>query len=104
MYVSYAYWWFLPFSILGVGILNAYNFMDGINGITGAYSLAVLMSLSYVNHFVQRFIEQDFLTIIAISVLVFLVFNFRRKTICFGGVSALLHSSRKKQGLAITIK
>ena len=27
--------------VMCVGITNAYNFMDGINGITGGYSLAV---------------------------------------------------------------
>lgn len=34
---------------LCVGIINAYNFMDGINGITGGYSLAVLFPLIYLN-------------------------------------------------------
>ena len=31
--------------IVAIGIINAYNFMDGINGITGGYSLAVLVGL-----------------------------------------------------------
>lgn len=36
-------WWMIVVAlILCVGIINAYNFMDGINGITGGYSLAVL--------------------------------------------------------------
>lgn len=35
--------WIYPFLLfLLVGIINAYNFMDGINGITGVYSLVLL--------------------------------------------------------------
>ena len=40
------YWWMVvPGMVLCVGIVNAYNFMDGINGINGAYTLAVLGAL-----------------------------------------------------------
>ena len=43
-------WWIVCIAlILCVGITNAYNFMDGINGITGAYSLAVMLPLLYLN-------------------------------------------------------
>lgn len=35
-------WWIILLAlIVCVGISNAYNFMDGINGITGGYSIAV---------------------------------------------------------------
>ena len=45
-FISGALWWaVIPALIVCVGIINAYNFMDGINGITGAYSLAVLIPL-----------------------------------------------------------
>ena len=47
--------------IVGVGILNAYNFMDGINGITGGYSLVTLLSLWIINDYFTLFIENDFL-------------------------------------------
>ena len=37
-------WWIILLAlIVCVGISNAYNFMDGINGITGGYSIAVLL-------------------------------------------------------------
>ena len=33
------YWYVIPFTfIVTVGVINAYNFMDGINGITALYS------------------------------------------------------------------
>lgn len=70
--------------IVCVGITNAYNFMDGINGITGAYSLAVMLPLSYLNKSVG-FIEMPFLLVITLSILVFLFFNFRKKAKCFAG-------------------
>ncbi len=78
-------WWIVVVAlIICVGIINAYNFMDGINGITGAYSLAVLLPLIYLNDSIE-FISMPFLIIIALSVLVFCFFNFRKKAKCFAG-------------------
>ena len=34
-----------------IGVLNAYNFMDGINGITGLYSFVILSTLYYINQY-----------------------------------------------------
>ena len=43
-------WWVVLIAwIVCVGVTNAYNFMDGINGITGGYSLAVLLPLILLN-------------------------------------------------------
>jgi len=66
------------------GIINAYNFMDGINGITGGYSLVVLLALLAVNHKAQ-FIEPSFILVAIIAVLVFCFFNFRKQARCFAG-------------------
>lgn len=71
--------------ILATGIINAYNFMDGINGITGGYSLVVLGSLLYINNYLISFISNDFLISIILAVLVFNFFNFRKKAKCFAG-------------------
>lgn len=79
-------WWIIPiFYVLIIGILNAYNFMDGINGMSGLYSFAVLGSLAYVNQYVISFIEQDFIIYPILACLVFLVFNFRKRARCFLG-------------------
>lgn len=52
-------WWMVLIAlIVCVGIINAYNFMDGINGITGGYSIAVLLPLMYLNAS-DGFISQD---------------------------------------------
>lgn len=70
--------------IISVGILNAYNFMDGINGITGGYSLVVLSSLLLANcKFL--YIDQQLIFVVLLSVLVFCFFNFRKRAKCFAG-------------------
>ena len=43
-------WWIILLSlIIYVGATNVINFMDGINGITAGYALAVLVTLALVN-------------------------------------------------------
>ena len=59
--------------------------MDGINGITGLYSLAVLITLQYVNCKIQPFTSPDFINYAALACLVFLFFNFRKRAKCFAG-------------------
>ena len=72
--------------VVCVGATNIYNFMDGINGITAGYSLAVLLPLILVNARIG-FIDQSFLLVALLAVLVFSVFNFRPrgKAKCFAG-------------------
>ena len=77
--------WYIAITlIVCTGIINAYNFMDGINGITGGYSLAVLLPLAFINSRVD-FVDQDMIITAIISVLVFNFFNFRKKAKCFAG-------------------
>ena len=65
--------------------------MDGINGITGGYSLAVLIPLFLLNKSHGRFgmtdgfMDESLLIVIGLSVLVFCFFNFRKKAKCFAG-------------------
>src|SRR5690606_40900311 len=69
--------------ILFIGILNAYNFMDGINGISGIYSFFLLTSLWYVNQQIIPFVVEDFIVYPTLACLVFLFFNFRKRAKCF---------------------
>jgi UDP-N-acetylmuramyl pentapeptide phosphotransferase/UDP-N-acetylglucosamine-1-phosphate transferase len=71
--------------IIGVGIINAYNFMDGINGVTGGYSTIVIIALWVVNNYHHTFIENDFLIFTFLGLMVFNYFNFRTKARCFAG-------------------
>ncbi|REC52781.1 MULTISPECIES: MraY family glycosyltransferase [Chryseobacterium] len=71
--------------ILIIGTLNAYNFMDGINGMTGLYSLVGLSSLLYINEKVISFTDENFILYPVLACIVFLFFNFRKKAKCFAG-------------------
>ncbi|MCD8176747.1 MAG: glycosyltransferase family 4 protein [Tannerellaceae bacterium] len=80
------FWWWIPVALIFcTGIINVYNFMDGVNGITGGYSLVVLSILLYVNHFQIPFVDENLIWIILLSLLVFNFFNFRKKAKCFAG-------------------
>ena len=94
-------WWAVILAlIVCVGATNIYNFMDGINGITAGYSLAVLVPLLLVNEMPDQvghdvlaghegagFVETSFIVVTILSVLVFSFFNFRpkNKAKCFAG-------------------
>lgn len=95
-------WWAVILAlIVCVGATNIYNFMDGINGITAGYSLAVLIPLLLLNEMpgqaghdvitagndVSGFVATSFLVVTILSVLVFSYFNFRpkNKAKCFAG-------------------
>lgn len=82
---SLSWWWIVVALIVCTGIINAYNFMDGINGITGGYSLVVLAALAYINARMVPFVEQALIYTVLCSVLVFCFFNFRKKARCFAG-------------------
>ena len=75
----------IPLLIISVGIINVYNFMDGINGITGLYSLSVLTGLYFINNFSVEFIDNELFYFLGLAILVFNFYNFRRKAICFAG-------------------
>lgn len=78
-------WWIVLIAlIVCVGIINAYNFMDGINGITGGYSITILLPLIYLNTS-GNFISQNYLYVVGLSLIVFCFFNFRKKAKCFAG-------------------
>jgi len=80
-----SWWQIIVAYIFVVGILNAYNFMDGINGITGLYSLVILISLQYVNFKIINFTQPDFINYAILASIVFLFFNYRKQAKCFAG-------------------
>ncbi|MCR5573211.1 MAG: glycosyltransferase family 4 protein [Bacteroidaceae bacterium] len=90
-------WWLVALIVVVslffcVGATNIINFMDGINGITAAYALAMLVPLLMLDvrgqmEDVAGFIEPSYLIVAIIGVLVFSIFNFRPKgkAKCFAG-------------------
>lgn len=80
-------WWIVLIAlVVCVGATNVINFMDGINGITAGYSLAVLLPLTLLNKDLV-FVDSSFLVVAFLGVLVFCLFNFRPKgkAKCFAG-------------------
>lgn len=80
-------WWIVLVAlVVCVGATNVINFMDGINGITAGYALAVLVPLLLLNGSIG-FIADSYLVVAIIGVLVFCLFNFRPKgkAKCFAG-------------------
>ena len=76
--------------IVAVGGTNIFNFMDGINGITGGYALAMLIPLYLKNEALigkcgEGFVDGSLLIVMMLSALVFCFFNFRTKAKCFAG-------------------
>ena len=108
-FMSLAWYWQVALGlvmlIVFVGATDVINFMDGINGITAGYSLAVLVPLTLLNsssriletfgtsdqgrasELGNSFIDQSYLIVAIIGVLVFCIFNFRPKgkAKCFAG-------------------
>ncbi|MBD1386240.1 glycosyltransferase family 4 protein [Mucilaginibacter rigui] len=85
VYSSYSLLGVALLYILAIGIINAYNFMDGINGITGSYSLVTFAGLQYVNIRHNSFISPEMIWVPMLACIAFLIFNFRKKARCFAG-------------------
>lgn len=76
--------------VVAVAGTNIFNFMDGINGITGGYALAMLIPLYLKNEALsvkcgEGFVDGSLLIVMMLSALVFCFFNFRTKAKCFAG-------------------
>ena len=75
----------LLLTVACVGAINIYNFMDGINGMTGGFSFVVSTALLYVNENKVHFIDSSLIIYVILSVIVFNLFNFRNHAKCFAG-------------------
>lgn len=74
----------IPMTVVSVYILNVYNFMDGINGMTGMYSLVVLSSFWLLNRH-NNYVNATLIEYLLVSIMVFGFFNFRKRSLCFAG-------------------
>ncbi|WP_369753155.1 glycosyltransferase family 4 protein [Flavobacterium sp. WC2409] len=75
--------WILPIVfVLLIGWVNAFNFMDGINGITVLYALTAIISFSVLPTQVSSL---PLLITMGLSCFVFGIFNVRKKAKTFAG-------------------
>jgi UDP-GlcNAc:undecaprenyl-phosphate/decaprenyl-phosphate GlcNAc-1-phosphate transferase len=77
------YLWIVGYIIMA-GWLNAFNFMDGINGMTVFYSIATLSTFLIVSEEI-RFVDIDLILFLFISIAIFSFFNVRKKALAFAG-------------------
>jgi len=77
--------WILLGLTFVIGTINAVNFMDGINGITGGYALITLSTLYYINARGILFTNENYLSVTICATLIFNFFNFRKQARCFAG-------------------
>jgi len=82
-----AEWWIVVLAmVLIIGTINAYNFMDGLNGITALYSLVavgtalVMLKLGY-----KLVLGEPIWLALGASLLAFSFYNVRKKARCFMG-------------------
>ncbi len=83
--------------LLGIGVINAYNFMDGINGMLALHCLLVLGSLLYLNStytsvegVLKPFTDNDLIINLMIPIAIFALFNLRTNAKAFiGDVGAI---------------
>jgi UDP-N-acetylmuramyl pentapeptide phosphotransferase/UDP-N-acetylglucosamine-1-phosphate transferase len=64
--------------ILVIGSMNAYNFMDGINGITALYSMVAVSTLHYL-------LPEINLEYVLVALVIFGFYNLRKRAVCFSG-------------------
>lgn len=75
--------WLIPIVfVMLIGWVNAFNFMDGINGITVLYALTAIASFSLLP---TQISSLPLLVTMGLSCLVFGIFNIRKKAKTFAG-------------------
>lgn len=85
VYNEVAQIWILLFLLIfSIGMINAVNFMDGINGMSVAFGMVFITTLIYLNNNIQ-FVDQELLIYAGMGVFSFAIFNFRAKALCFAG-------------------
>mgnify|MGYP003584303644 FL=1 len=83
-------WFSTSLLFIMLGIINAYNFMDGINGMTALYSLISFCSFWFVIKYTEQMESTAFVNYGIVSCLVFLFINLRKRAICcLGGVGSI---------------
>lgn len=78
--------------VFSIGVINSYNFMDGINGMLSLHSLLVLTCFAYLNQNLKdesgvriTFTSLNFILSVAIPMAIFSFFNIRKKALAFIG-------------------
>ncbi|MBR9859451.1 glycosyltransferase family 4 protein [bacterium] len=71
--------------VLGLGTVNAYNFMDGINGITTLYSMVLFGTIAWYFSAISDAFNPNYIIPVLIATFVFAFINVRKKALAFMG-------------------
>lgn len=68
-----------------IGLLNMYNFMDGLNGMLGFLLLSSLIPMWLINNCVVHFVDNQLIYFTLIPTFIFVFYNARKQAKCFSG-------------------
>ena len=79
--------WIAVFMAWGfsIGLLNMYNFMDGLNGMLGSLILSSLVPMWLINNYVRTYAANELFYFTLIPTLIFMFYNARKQAKCFSG-------------------
>ncbi len=80
--INFNWYWLLAGILFIIGWINAFNFMDGINGISVFYAGISLASFYWIPDLLEF---QQLIKFVGLAVLIFGYFNVRKKAITFLG-------------------
>lgn len=83
---TFGWYWLIVIGVIGVGTVNAYNFMDGINGITTLYSAGIAFSWIYFSYNLDG-VDPHPVYFILIGLGIFGFLNLRHHALAFMGDS-----------------
>ena len=83
-FIELSWYWWIIFLVLMIGWINAFNFMDGINGMTAFYAMSVLIPIYILNE-EYVYTSKDLIVLVGISLFIFSLFNVRSNALCFAG-------------------
>ncbi len=79
------HWLLIAFLIFaGVLVINCYNFIDGINGMLGIYSITIFLFAGYLCYS-EGIFPIDLPVFLLLAILTFGFYNFRKRAVFFSG-------------------
>ncbi len=82
--LSLPWYYLIPIYILMIGWVNAFNFMDGINGITSLYASVCVFTIGGIEYILGGYSFRLF-GFVLIALAIFTFYNLRKRARCFAG-------------------
>ena len=82
--LSQPWYYLIPIYILMIGLVNAFNFMDGINGISALYAGVCIFTIGGIEYMLGGFSFRLF-GLVLIGLGIFTFYNLRKRARCIAG-------------------